>query len=172
MRTLFPHSKISKGLFSSVCAAGLLLTVADASAHWAYVTNEKDDSISVIDTETNEVVKTIDVGERPRGVTLSHDYTRLFICASDSDTVQVMMVHNDSIEFELPSGEDPEQFALHPDNRHLYIANEDDAIATVVDIETRQVVSQIDVGVEPEGMADSHDGKYANVTSETSNNAQ
>ena len=117
-----------------------------ALAHLAYVSNEKDNTVSVIDTETWEVVNTIEVGERPRGITLSKDHSRLYICASDDDTVQVMDVATEEILHNLPSGEDPEQFALHPDNRHLYIANEDDAIATVVDTQTRQVVAQIDVG--------------------------
>jgi len=110
----------------------LLLYGSQANAHWVYVSNEKDNTISVIDTTSNEVIRTIEVGERPRGVTLSRDYKHLYICASDSDAVQVMDVATDKILHDLPSGADPEQFALHPDNRHLYIANEDDAIATVV----------------------------------------
>jgi PQQ-dependent catabolism-associated beta-propeller protein len=136
-----------------------------------YVSNEKDDTISVIDSETYEVVKTIEVGERPRGITFSGNYKYLYVCASDSDAVQVLDVPTDTIVHNLPSGEDPEQFILHPDSKHLYIANEDDAVATVVDVESRTVVSQIDVGVEPEGMAVSHDGKWAIVTSETTNMA-
>ena len=155
--------------------AALALACALPSATWAageiWITNEKDDTISVIDAATLEVTRTIPVGKRPRGIIFSKDYSRVYICASDSDTVQVMDPETGEILHELPSGEDPEQFALHPDNRHLYIANEDDALATVVDVETRQVVAQIDVGIEPEGMAVSHDGRYAIVTSETTNMA-
>ena len=160
-------------LFAPLALVTVLLGAlpVPAAAHWVYVSNEKDNTVSVIDTETDEVIETIEVGERPRGVTLSRDFTRLYICASDSDAVQVMDVATREILHELPSGEDPEQFALHPDDRHLYIANEDDAIATVVDTESRTVVAQIDVGVEPEGMAVSHDGRWAIVTSETSNMA-
>ncbi|MEP2944524.1 MAG: YVTN family beta-propeller repeat protein [Hyphomicrobiales bacterium] len=136
-----------------------------------WVTNEKDDTISVIDTDTLEVTRTIEVGERPRGIIFSHDYSVLYVCASDSDTVQVIDPDTGKVLHELPSGEDPEQFILHPDNRHLYIANEDDAITTVVDTQTRTVVAQIDVGIEPEGMAVSPDGKIAITTSETTNMA-
>jgi len=60
-------------------AAPLLLGAHTVNAHWVYVTNEKDDTVSVIDTETNEVIKTIEVGERPRGVTLSKDFKFLYI---------------------------------------------------------------------------------------------
>lgn len=136
-----------------------------------WITNEKDDTISVIDVETLEVVRTIQTGERPRGITFSLDYSVVYICASDSDAVQVMDPETGEILHDLPSGEDPEQFVLHPDNRRLYIANEDDAITTVVDVESRSVIAQIDVGIEPEGMAVSPDGKIAITTSETTNMA-
>ena len=45
-------------------AASLLAAPAAADEIW--VSNEKDDTISVIDVETLEVVRTIPVGERPR----------------------------------------------------------------------------------------------------------
>ncbi|MEM9584365.1 MAG: YVTN family beta-propeller repeat protein [Pseudomonadota bacterium] len=149
----------------------LITVTAPAFADEIWVSNEKDDTVSVIDIETLEVVRTIDVGERPRGITFAKDYSVLYVCASDSDTVQVIDPETGKVLHELPSGEDPEQFVLHPDNRHLYIANEDDAITTVVDTQTRSVVAQIDVGIEPEGMAVSPDGKIAITTSETTNMA-
>lgn len=138
-------------------------------AELAYISNEKDNTLSVIDIDTLSVVDTIDVGMRPRGIIFNQDYSRLYICASDSDAVQVMDVATRKIIADLPSGEDPEQFALHPDGRQLYIANENNAVVTIVDTETRSVIGQVDVGVEPEGMAVSPDGKWAVNTSETTN---
>ncbi|WP_111494267.1 YVTN family beta-propeller repeat protein [Marinobacter bohaiensis] len=140
-----------------------------ALADLAYVSNEKDNTLSVIDMTSLEVVETIDVGQRPRGILMSKDRTLLYICASDDDTVQVLDLATRKIIDTLPSGEDPEQFALHPNNRHLYISNEDDAIVTIVDVQTKEVLAQIEVGVEPEGMAVSPDGKWAINTTETSN---
>ncbi len=150
-------------------AAGILLAAPTLHAETAYVSNEKDDTVSIIDLDTMKVTDTLNVGERPRGILFSKDYTKLYICASDSDTVQVMDLKTKQIIKELPSGEDPEQFALHPNDRHLYISNEDDALVTIVDTETSEVLAQIDVGVEPEGMAVSPDGKIAVNTSETTN---
>lgn len=137
------------------------------AAEVAYVSNEKDDTLSVIDLETLEVIETIPVGKRPRGITLSKDQTQLYICASDSDAVQVMDLASKTIVKMLPSGEDPEQFALHPNNRNLYISNENDALVTVVDTETNSVVAQIEVGIEPEGMGVSPSGDMVVNTSET-----
>ena len=135
----------------------------------AWVSNEKDNSITIIDLEKLEVIETVEVGQRPRGLVFSRDFTKLYICASDDDTVQVMDTASREILYDLPSGADPEFFDIHPNDRLLYIANEDDAITTVVDTQSRTVIAQINVGVEPEGMAVSHDGKWAVTTSETTN---
>lgn len=149
----------------------LALMASPAVADEIWVTNERDDTISVIDTDTLQVTRTIAVGERPRGITFAHDYSVVYVCASASNAVQVIDPVSGEILHDLPSGEDPEQFVLHPDGKHLYIANEDDAITTVVDVDSRTVVAQISVGIEPEGMAVSPDGKIVITTSETTNMA-
>ena len=72
--------------------AALLLSVLPLAAHAGevWVTNEKDDTITVLDTDTLEVTRTIETGERPRGITFSSDFSRVYVCASDSDAVQVI----------------------------------------------------------------------------------
>lgn len=160
---------MTRTLLASAIACGLAWTASSALAATAYVSNEKDDTISVIDLDSMETVDTLEVGQRPRGLALSHDNKLLYICASDSDTVQVMDLATRRIIKQLPSGADPEQFALHPNNKWLYISNEDDALVTVVDVDSEAVIAQIEVGVEPEGMAVSPDGKWAINTSETTN---
>lgn len=149
------------------CSSWFLTSALQAEL--AYVSNEKDNTLSVIDIDKLEVVETIDVGQRPRGITFDRNFEKLFICASDDDTIQILDVDTHSVVTNLPSGEDPEQFSLHPNNRHLYVSNEDDAVVTVVDTHSREVLAQIDVGIEPEGMAVSPDGKWAINTSETTN---
>jgi YVTN family beta-propeller protein len=54
-------------------ALATLLMMSPAYADEIWVTNEKDDTISVIDIETLEVTRTIQTGERPRGITFSKD---------------------------------------------------------------------------------------------------
>ena len=119
-----------KTLLATLIAAPLLGAAGPLLAATAYVSNEKDNTLSVIDLDKLETVETLEVGMRPRGLTLSSDNKLLYICASDSDRVQVMDLATRKIVKELPSGADPEQFALHPNNKWLYISNEDDALVT------------------------------------------
>jgi PQQ-dependent catabolism-associated beta-propeller protein len=154
---------------------GVLAAVAaptpSALAYTAFVTNEKDNSVSVIDTEKMEVTKTFKVGQRPRGVILSNDAKWLIVCTSDENLIQVYDTKTYELVKTLPSGPDPELLTLHPSGNPLYVANEDDNLVTVIDINSGKVVTDIPVGVEPEGMGMSPDGKVLVNTSETTNMA-
>ena len=68
---------------SIALAAALLLggSVA-AQAGRAYVSNEDGHTVTVIDTVRNEVVATIPVGKRPRGISVSHDGATVYVALS------------------------------------------------------------------------------------------
>ena len=155
----------------ATAASALLALGGVAEARTIYVSNEKGNTISIVDGDTLELVQEVAVGERPRGIALSPDDKFLYICASDDDTVQILDTETLEIVGTLPSGPDPEVIVVSPDGATLYAANEDDNLVTVVDIARREMVSEIPVGVEPEGMAVSPDGSTIVNTSETTNMA-
>ena len=152
-------------------AALALLAAGPAAADKVFVSNEKSNTVSVLDSETLEVTETFDVGQRPRGIILADEGRHLLVAVGDDDTVEVYDTDTHERLHTLPSGPDPELFVLHPSGNPLYIANEDDNLVTVVDLETRQPITEIPVGVEPEGMGVSPDGSVIVNTSETTNMA-
>ena len=163
--------KLIKSLAAGAFAAGLMFAPASAWAYKIYVSNEKDNTITVINSDGWKVEQTVDVGQRPRGILLSKDGKFLYVCASDDDAVQVFETATMKLVKTLPSGPDPELFILHPSGNPLYIANEDDNLVTVVDVINNKVLAEVPVGVEPEGMGISPDGKVLVNTSETTNMA-
>jgi YVTN family beta-propeller protein len=52
--------------------------------YYVYVTNEIGGDLTVIDGGTNQVVTTIPLGKRPRGIKVSPDGTKLFVALSGS----------------------------------------------------------------------------------------
>jgi YVTN family beta-propeller protein len=153
-----------------------------------FVTNEIEGTVSVIDTASRAVVKTIQVGKRPRGIRSNKDGSKVFVALSGSpiggpgvdesklppperryDGVGVIDVKTGTLEKILPSGTDPEQFALSADGRHLFIANEDAGATTVLDVDAGSIVKVIKVGGEPEGVDLSPDGRFVYVTAEADN---
>ena len=114
-----------------------------AQAYTVYISNEKGNSISVIDSETQTVKQTVPTGRRPRGITISNDGKFLYLCASDDDGVEVIDTATMKVARTLQSGPDPELFILHPSGNPLYIANEDDAQVTVVDVQQNKVLATV-----------------------------
>jgi YVTN family beta-propeller protein len=64
-----------------ICATVMSVTMALSAlaAPFAYVSNEGSASVSVIDTATDKVTATFDVGGKPRGIALSPDRKRLYV---------------------------------------------------------------------------------------------
>lgn len=153
-----------------------------------YVSNEDTGDISIISTADSQVVTTLNVGRRPRGIKVSNSGDKVFVALSGSpkcppsmpdgecdkletdksqDGIAVVDVRNARVERVLPGGSDPEQFDLSADGRLLYVSNEDADQATIVDIESGEILKTIAVGREPEGVRVSPDGKLVYVTGET-----
>jgi YVTN family beta-propeller protein len=156
----------------------------------AYVSNEDGHSVTVLDTQLGEVIATIEVGKRPRGLKLDRGGSRLFVAVSglpkcppsepdeecakrgrdlEADGIAIVDTASRKVLRVLEAGSDPEQFDLSPDGKRLYVANEDAGLASVVDIESGTVVERIPVGPEPEGVAMSPNGRWLLVTSESDN---
>src|SRR4029450_4064467 len=72
-------------------AGGVFVLVgAQARAFTAYVPNRKGNTISVVDTDKFTVVKTIKVGQRPRGIELTKDGKFILVAVGDDDTIQMI----------------------------------------------------------------------------------
>lgn len=146
---------------------GFSLWADSAFAFLAYVSNEKGNSVSVIDTDKMEMIATVKTGQRPRGIEVSRDGKFVYVALGDDDTIQIIDTKSLNIVGELPSGPDPEQFTLDPAGKTLYVANENDAMVTIIDVGKRAAIGQVTVGIEPEGMVVSPDSKVLICTSET-----
>jgi YVTN family beta-propeller protein len=161
---------------------------AESGHSLLYVSNEAGNSISVIDANDDVVVRTIDVGKRPRGMKLSRDGKLVYVALSGSprggpnvdetalpppdraaDGIGLIDGASARYRGKIAAGNDPESFDLTPDGKLLVVANEDAARATLLDPNTRTVVAEVPVGVEPEGVCIAPDGKHAFVTSEGEN---
>jgi YVTN family beta-propeller protein len=145
-----------------------------SSGPFAYVTNERDGTITVIDTKTDRVHSTINVGGRLRGIRLSEDRQRIWIAISyptnesqNQDTVAEIDT-NGTVLARYAVGTDPENFAIDKAAARLYSANEDAGTASITDVKANRVIATFPVGLEPEGAAISPDGRWVYITSESS----
>ena len=100
-----------------------LLAAAPAAATTAYISNEKGNSVTVVDLDKLAVVKTVEVGQRPRGIALSKDEKLVYVCLGDDDTIAILDSTTLGRVGELPSGPDPEQMRVSPDGKLVFVAN-------------------------------------------------
>ncbi|HSZ89690.1 MAG TPA: PQQ-dependent catabolism-associated beta-propeller protein [Acetobacteraceae bacterium] len=158
--------------YPAIIALILLLLASPARATMAYASNEKDNTISVIDLDKQQVVKTVPTGQRPRGMALTSDGKRLLVCLGDSNRIDILDTTTWQVAGSINTP-DPEYAALRtPENNPLYVSNENNALITVWNIDTQKPLVQMPTGVEPEGMAVSPNGELIVNTTETTNMAQ
>jgi len=161
-----------------LCASILLLALAACGARpsspLAFVTNERDGTITVIDTGRDRVYSTIKVGGRLRGIRLSPDKTRIWVAISyptnqsqGEDKIAELDLRGNVIA-KYEAGTDPENFVIDAKGTRLYIANEDAGTASITDVKANRVITSMPVGLEPEGAAMSPDGRWVYITSEAS----
>jgi YVTN family beta-propeller protein len=109
--------------------------------------------ISVVDLKQDRMIKEVDTGDTPHGLSFSKDGARLFLVNTKSDTLSVIDAHKHEIIKTIPVGENPKYIALSPDDRFVYVSNIDSNTVSVVDSQEIKVINEIPVGDGPYGIA-------------------
>jgi len=128
-----------------------------------FVSNWSSDSVSVIDTATNHVIRILHVGMNPNDMKLSAD-GRVFVACSNDNTVYVIDARTLQITERLsttltplaPEGSTPDALAIDDTHHLLYIANADNNSIAVARIENRahsQIAGFIPTGWYPSALA-------------------
>ena len=104
-----------------------------ATDQYVFVSNGNNDCISVIDIQTDSIVKNLflSLDERlghfrgliPFGLALSPDQKQLFVAESGINAVGVIDVDNLRVKGHIPVGWFPSKLAVHPNGTHLIVAN-------------------------------------------------
>jgi YVTN family beta-propeller protein len=115
------------------------------SGPFAYVTNQSSNSVTVIDTPTNTVVKTIGLPgcdgtcPAPAGLAVTPDGSRVYV-ANSNGTVSVVSTSNNTVSatITLPScieicSSSPIGVAITPDGSHAYVTDPGISAIDVID---------------------------------------
>jgi YVTN family beta-propeller protein len=118
-----------------------------------YVANEYSNTVSVIDTKTDEVQATINVGNFPYGIDINPVNNRVYITNRGSNTVSVIDGSVDTKLLDITVGSSPVGIAVDPTANWIYITNFNDGTLSVIDGITNEVNDTISVGKTPYGIA-------------------
>jgi YVTN family beta-propeller protein len=167
IRARIPRSAVTLCVAMLLAPVGGLACGTSASSERAavspriYVTNQLDNTASVIDGGTHKVVATVRVGVAPAQMAVSPDRRSVYIANTGSDTVSVLNTRNNTIArtIALPRGSKPVDVAVGPHGRYLYTANGGSNRVSVLDTRAKRVVSSVRVGTQPLSVAVARDGK-------------
>jgi YVTN family beta-propeller protein len=153
--------KIEVGVFPS----GIAIT---QDRKRMYVVNRDSNTVSVIDTEKNQVIATIDTevattklalhkGVKPEKIAITPNGERIYVTRPGNHTVIVFARENSLIGTEkyewmttIRVGKDPQDLAVTADGREVYVANSGDRTVTVINTSDNTITTTIPMNDQPQ----------------------
>jgi YVTN family beta-propeller protein len=138
-------------------------TVLSREGRRLFVSNWASESVSVIDTGTNKVIRTLHVGMNPNDMKLAAD-GRLFVACSNDNSIHVIDTNSLEVVERLsttltplaPEGSTPDAIEIDDKRKVLYVANADNNSIAVIRIAVRghsAVIGFIPTGWYPSALA-------------------
>lgn len=115
---------------------------------YAVVTNNEDNNITVINTESFEIADTVETGKGPHGFRISADSQRAYIANLGEDTVSVVNLETMTEEKRIKVGKAPVTTGVTSDGKTLVATLSGENALAVVDLATDKV-EKIPVGTGP-----------------------
>ena len=154
--------QLSTVTLALVLALGAIAQGPQQPVQKLYVANSAGNDIHIIDTATNQVIKRVELGPEPHGMTTTENGDKIFITIENTrgDEGELLWFdpYTDTVTRRIKIGPRPNQLACTPDGKLAYIPC-DDASWWVIDTEKGSVVTRIATGGRPHNTLCSPDGK-------------
>lgn len=141
------------------------VSAAASGGPFAYVANSGSGTVSVIQTSTNEVVATVDVGGAPSRVAITPDGALAYV--TNGSYVSVIETATNTVVatvVEVNGVGSGNNVAITPDGAFAYVVGQ--STVFVIATATNSVVTTIEVGLGARGVAVTPDGAYAYVAAD------
>ena len=152
--------------------AAILNAAAPAAGATLFITNTKADSVSIIDTDTFEVVGTIPLGQgKPNRIVFHPDGRTAWVVYDKSHDLGVIDAESRKLLKRVRIGGNPYNLAFTPDGRHLLVLDwaSDKSTDEVIfyDLKAEKIDGRVEVSTWPAHAIFSRDGKLLYVSGET-----
>jgi DNA-binding beta-propeller fold protein YncE len=126
---------------------------------WVWAGNRAEDTVSIIDTERMEVVRTLESPGFPYRVEFTPDGSRALVPHARSGTLMVGDVAGQRVIKHLPltmaQVEEPSTAGVfpHPDNTHAFVTVRNDNAMLIVNLETGENLGRVETQSSPDGVS-------------------
>ena len=114
-----------------------------------YVTNQVDDTVSVINGSTNSMIGNIAVGRFPVAIGVDYDTNTIYVANRDDGTVSVIDGSTNSNIGNITVGRSPVAIGVSEDTNTIYVVNEDDDTVSVIDGKSNKLVAGVTFNTQP-----------------------
>jgi YVTN family beta-propeller protein len=122
-----------------------------------YVTNNKGDSVSAIDTATKQVIATIPVGQGPEGIGITPNGEEVYATNQGDGTVSVIDTTTLTVIATIPTGNLPQRVVFTRDGTKAFVENGFSDTVSAINTATHTVTATLPVGHNPFTMLASRD---------------
>jgi YVTN family beta-propeller protein len=126
---------------------------------WVWAGNRAEDTVSIIDADTLELVKTLESPGFPYRVEFTPDGRYALVPHARSGTLMVGDVAGQRVVRHIPLGltevDQPSTAGVfpHPDNVHAFVTVRNDNAMLLLNIETGETLARVEVQASPDGVA-------------------
>lgn len=116
------------------------------------------------DTTTNELLKTVEVGNHPAHIVFTEDGKYTLVSNNEDHNISVIDMESFAVIESIATGKGPHGFRISADSKKAYIANMSENTVSVLNIEKMIEEKKITVGAAPVTTGITSDGKTLVVT--------
>lgn len=121
--------------------------------------------VSVVDMQTNQVIKIVQTGNAPNYTVVSKNGRFAYVSNSASGNISEIDVKTWSVKRNLEAGASPEHLTFSDDESLIYVANPRIGKVSAVSVEKGEVIQQFDIGRSVHGLDIGDDGRTLFVSS-------
>ena len=136
---------------------------------YAYITNGKSNTVTVIDLRSFRPVRTLQVGTEPTGVAANPKRNEVYVVNTGSSNVSVIDAEQNKVVATIGVYGRPYFIDVSPDGRRAYVANSGSDNVSVIDLDRRTVAATLRVGGSPGLARVSPDGATVVVSNRADN---
>ena len=150
------------------CGPGVPPEPVEEMEGFIYVVNEDEDTVSVIEPNTNSVVSTLAVGAWPHYASTSPDGKRVYVSNGEENSISVIDSATNQVVSTIQLREegepgDPQEIVISPEGRFAYVPMYDTDEVIVIDVISEVLLESVPVGESPISISLSRDGKQCYV---------
>lgn len=147
---LLPAVDLSADVFSHPTNSSPIAISKDDRLVW--VVNPRGNFVTILRTDTNNLLDFIDVGKEPRSIAVDPNNTYAYAANAAANTVSVIKINdsaygtfNIEVEKTLTTGAEPWNIVISPDGKRVFVANSGQDTITVINTANNNIIGNVNL---------------------------